>query len=354
MNISSLDKNFKLTDSIDESDIVWLKADEFPFKVYGACKTSPYLRLPSNVAETVSEGVAILSRHTAGIRVRFRTNSKKIAIFSKQPFSIMSHMPLTGICGYDLFSYKDGTQTYLKTFVPPSDYKDSFTSCYDTDGAMTDYIINFPLYCEVYELYIGLSPDAETEEPSKYKNEKPVIFYGSSITQGGCASRPGNCYQGFLSRRFDMDYVNLGFSGNCCGEKEIAEYMAGLSMSAFVCDYDHNAPSVAHLNETHFPLYETIRKAHPDIPYIMISKPDFFNANPDIQKENSIRREIVFESFKKAINLGDKNVYFINGDSIFGEDDHFACTVDGCHPNDLGFYRFYKTLEPFFKRFLND
>lgn len=86
----------------------------------------------------------------------------------------------------------------------------------------------------------------------------------------------------------------------------------------------------------------------------MISKPDFFNANPDIQKENTIRREIVFESFKKAINLGDKNVYFINGDSIFGEDDHFACTVDGCHPNDLGFYRFYKTLEPFFKRFLND
>lgn len=347
LNIAEFDKNLKVETSISKDDIVWLNAAEAPFVVYGATGTDPYMRMPDDVAKTVSPGVLALSKNTAGIRVRFRTNSPYIAIHCKwNHLGHMPHMPLSGSSGFDIYRYNNNNQIYAGTFMPsPSSHKgyESLKELYS--NKITDYIINFPLYNCVDKLYIGISKNAEFETPAKYKFDLPVVFYGSSITQGGCAARPGNCYQNFLSRALDIDYVNLGFSGNGKAEDTMIDYLKNLNMSVFVSDYDHNAPTCEHLQNTHFKLYKEIREKNPDLPYIMLSKPDYHVGNA-VDDE---RRNIVMESFIKAKHSGDKNVYFVDGASLFQADEWFACTVDGCHPTDLGFYRFAQALIPTFK-----
>ncbi len=347
MHISEFDKNLKVETTISKDDIIWLNAAETPFVVYGATGTDPYVRMPDEVAKAVSPGVHALSKNTAGIRIRLRTNSPYIAIHCEwNNLCHMPHMPISGSSGFDLYRYSNNNQIYAGTFMPsPTSHKgyESLKELYT--NKMTDYIINFPLYNGVTKLYIGVKNDAEFEAPAKYTNDLPVVFYGSSITQGGCAARPGNCYQNFLSRALNIDYVNLGFSGNGKAEDEMIEYLSNLEMSVFVSDYDHNAPTVEHLKNTHYKLYKGIREKHPDLPYIMFSKPDYHVGNT-VDDE---RRNIIMKTFIKAKSEGDKNVYFVDGASLFQGDEWFACTVDGCHPTDLGFYRFAQALIPAFK-----
>lgn len=346
MEIAKIDPNFTLPGAVQLEDIEWLDAASAPFVIHGATDTNPYARMPLEVAKTVSEGVQILSTNTAGIRARFCTDSPYIAIRAEWDGQCrMPHMPFTGISGFDLYrvSPTDRRQTFVKTFAPSVICDSGFESFVCLWGNMTEYVLNFPLYNNVTRLLIGVRKCSKWEAPQKYINDLPVVFYGSSITQGGCASRPGTCYQNFLSRALDMDYVNLGFSGNCRAEDCMIEYLSGLSMSVFVSDYDHNAPSPAHLAATHEKLYRAIRKAHPDLPYIMITKPDFHSSSDDIA-----RRAIVMTTYQKATSEGDQNVYFVDGAALFAGDESDACTVDGCHPNDLGFYRFAKALLPVF------
>lgn len=345
MDISLIDKNLKVETEFSKPDIVWLDSAHSPFTVYGAADISPYTRVPSALAPKISDGVWGLSRNTAGIRLRFKTNSPYIAIHcERNNETAFSHMTACGSSGFDLFSVSPATrsQSYVHTFVPPVDNAKGYDAIYESGhGNMTEYILNFPLYNEVVRLLIGVSSEADFEEPQEYSNALPVVFYGSSITQGGCASRPGNCYQNFLSRMLDMDYINLGFSGSGRAEDLMVEYMAGLDMCAFVSDYDHNAPTAEHLENTHYKMYQKIREKHPDIPYIIVSKPDYAW---DIK-----RRCVIMKSYIRAINSGDRNVYFVDGASLLAGDEWDACTVDGCHPNDLGFYRFAKMLYPTLK-----
>lgn len=353
MDISKIDKNLKVETEIKKDNLVWLDASSSPFKVYGAYTCNPYTRLDKDIANNTNNGVAGLNYQTAGVRVRFRTNSPFIAIKAEWDAQTkFPHMPATGVCGFDLYRYSDGVQHYVKTFAPPVNAPNGYESIVDLPNIMTDFVLNFPLYNSVDRLLIGVSEDCLFEEPAEYINEKPIIFYGSSITQGGCASRPGNCYQNLLSQKLNFDYINLGFSGSGRAEDIIAEYMADLDMSIFVSDYDHNAPDIEHLKNTHYKLYETIRKKHPDIPYIMISLPDI-DIVPYLpaKKIASHRRTVIMESYIKALKNGDNNVYFVDGASLFA-DNYDSCTVDGCHPNDLGFYFFSKMLYPVIKKLL--
>lgn len=347
MDISVIDKNLKIETTISKDDIVWLDASASPFELYGATSSNPYVRMPLDIAKSVSDGVHGLSKHTAGIRLRFRTDSPYIAIHVERNWlGHMPHMPLSGSSSFDLFSLKaNGAQYFVKPFISPITAATGYDSVLDVPAKMTDYVLNFPLYNEVSKLFIGVSENAKFETPAKYINQKPVVFYGSSITQGGCASRPGNCYQNFLSRAFNIDYINLGFSGNGRAEDEMIEYLANLDISVFVSDYDHNAPSAEHLENTHYKLYNAIRAKHPEIPYIIVSKPDY-----KFENDADNRRAVIMNTFIKAIKNGDKNVYFVDGASLFADDEWQACTVDGCHPNDLGFYRFYKALYPVFNK----
>ena len=203
---------------------------------------------------------------------------------------------------------------------------------------MRSYTINFPVHAVVESLEIGLAPEATIKEAIPYRDIKPVIFYGSSIVHGSVSSRPGNIYPTILSRELNLDFMNIGFSGNAKGEPVLAEYLATLPMSIFVCDYDHNAPTVEHLEETHYRFYEIIREKNPDVPYIMITRPYYWTSirnSEDILK----RRDVIMSSYIKARKSGDKNVYFIDGMSFNVAPHQYELTVDDVHPNDSGFVR---------------
>ena len=152
-----------------------------------------------------------------------------------------------------------------------------------------------------------------------------------------------------ISRALDCDHINLGFSGNAKGEKAMAEYLAGLDMSVFVCDYDHNATNAAYLAATYEPLYDTFRASHPDTPYIMVSLPDvdrkeLLPAVGTIAPEAGLRRQIIYAAYNRAVKLGDKHVSFIDGRTLFAGLQRGDCTVDGTHPNDLGFFRMAQVI----------
>ena len=164
---------------------------------------------------------------------------------------------------------------------------------------------------------------------------------------GGCASRPGMSYQAIVERRFDANYINLGFSGNGKGEDTMAEYIASLDMSAFVYDYDHNAPTAEHYEATHDRFYRIIRRAHPDIPVIMMTRPKAENLLNAAEFE---RINIAKKTYRRAKRRGE-NVYFIPGYELmkYALDEG---TVDGAHPTDLGFYSMAKRLGTLLEKIL--
>jgi hypothetical protein len=348
MDISLIDKNLKIETKINKSDIVFFDIKNEPFSVHGGFyENGEWVRMPDSVAKTVSEGVHSLSKHTAGIRVRFVTDSPYVAIHTKQEGTAnMCHMPPSGQCGFDLYEYVDGKEVYVKSFIPPFTMTGGYDSVIDfpTSGEHT-VTVNFPLYFNVRELYIGLREGAVLKKAPDYTVKKPVVFYGSSITQGGCASRPGNSYQGFLSRRYGFDYINLGFSGSARGEDSMADYIASLDMSAFIYDYDYNAPTAEHLKMTHERFYKKIRKAHPDIPIVFMSRPKIY-----LDSEEAVRKKTVRQSYEAALARGEC-VYLALGDELIALSGNDA-NVDGCHPNDLGFFSMAKRLEAEFDKFI--
>ena len=329
-------------DAITETDVQYHNPlTETVFDLYGFCRPRElgrYQRLPDEIGENVNEGVRELYRNTAGGRIRFSTDSDYVILRVGLAHAMRAdNMPLTGTRCFDLFvdDPADGRSRFHGVFrVYTAKKIEEYVSILKFGSRERRYLtLNFPLYSDVTSLEIGLQENASLGGGLHYRNTLPVVFAGSSITQGGCASRPGNSYQNMIARRLNLDYINLGFSGSFKAEDLIVDYMAELPMSVFVSDYDHNAPDAEYLKSTHFRMYQRIREKNPDLPYIMISKPDC-RRKPELA---TLRREVILESFHKAWNEGDRNVYFIDGESFFAGEWEDCCTVDGTHPNDLGF-----------------
>ena len=340
ISIEELDRNMAVVKTINEPDICFYDVRKDPFDVYGLYNyrnEEEFKRMPEAVAKTVSSGVENLNFATAGGRVRFSTDSQYVAIRAIMPhIAHMTHFAMTGSSSFDLYidDPESGISRFHRPFRIDASAKNGYESILKFKTRQTRYFtINFPTYSHVKDLWIGLQENAFVGEGLKYRNIPPVVYYGSSITQGACASRPGNAYQCVISRHMNLDFINLGFSGNGKAEDTMVDYMAGLEMSAFVSDYDHNAPNVAHLEATHRKMYEKIREAHPDIPYIMISRVDFDCAYDD----NIKRRDVIMDTYRFARANGDKNVYYIDGAGVFRGPYMDMCTTDGCHPTDVGF-----------------
>ena len=167
-----------------------------------------------------------------------------------------------------------------------------------------------------------------------------MVFYGSSITQGGCASRPGNSYESMVSAALQADHINLGFSGNAKAEEEMAQYIKSLDMSVFVYDYDHNAPTLRHLEDTHQKMFLTIRESNPELPIVILSRPKY-----QLTETEQKRLAIVKRTYDEAIAAGDQHTHMIDGPTLmrYAKNDG---TVDIHHPNDLGFHSMAKVLIP--------
>ncbi len=353
MKIEDIDKNFRFDEEFSKKDIKVCNVSEEPFTVYGLIlpkdENDCFRRIPEKTARNISEGVEFLAKNTAGGRVRFKTDSDYIGIYAKlNSVCKMSHMPYTGSIGFDMYCEDGGKQICLKTFVPPENTNDFYKSEFTVKNPkMREYTINFPLYSGVTSLYVILSENARVESCRDYKYKTPVVYYGSSVTQGGCASRPGNAYTNIISRRLDCNHINLGFSGSAKGEQAMADYIADLEMSVFVYCYDYNAHTPEHLEKTHYNMYRTIRNKNPRLPIICVSRVNYLTNAEEFEPY----RRIVSATVDRAKKEGDSNIYFIEGSSFWYElnagDSMF---VDNSHPNDLGFMCMANIIEKEIKK----
>lgn len=344
--IEKIDKNFATAKVLPQDDLVFHDVRKEPFTIHGLLydqEDGPFRRIPQHIAEKVNEGTLHLHTNTAGGRVRFCTDSTRIAIRAVMPKKcLMPHMPFLGSSGFDLYEQTDAGYQYRGSFTPPVNRGNEYESVITLDpGKMRSLTIHFPLYDNVAQLFIGLDADAQIAACKGYTNDIPIFFYGSSITQGGCASRPGNAYTNILSRNLDIDHWNLGFSGSSRGELAMADHIAEQPMRLFFYDYDHNAPDPDHLARTHEAFFLRIREKNPDLPIILASRTDSPKTE-QIAQDTRMRKEIIIQTYINAQKRGDKNVRFLDGSAVFEHAKKLgvaadSCTVDGVHPNDLGF-----------------
>ena len=350
MDFSKIDKNFKIN-ALTETNIKWINANDNPIELRGGFydqKEGIYRRVPKEIADQVSPGVAELSKHTSGIRVRFSTNSPYVAIKAYEFYGGMyHHMTLCTQLGFSFLVNEISKKPF---FTERTDIEKSVDNIFkiekinyiDSDKEYNDIEIHFPLYNSVYKLEIGVKDGSIIFPYQKpYSFDKPLLFYGSSITQGGCSSKPDNQYSAIVAKKLNVDFINLGFSGSCLAEEEMSNYIKEFDPLIFIYDYDHNAPSLEHLQKTHYNLFENFRSKHKKTPVIFISKPDFMQFDTT---DNEKRRDLIYNNYLKAKNGGDNNVYFINGEDFFDKEYWDNCTVDGCHPTDLGFFGMAKSI----------
>ena len=327
---------------IDRTDLKMYDVKDEPFVIYGLYDVKNqegFRRMDEDVARRVSDGVYNLHANTSGGRIKFTTDSPFMALSAAVPrVTYRSIMTNLASAGFDVYVTENGAERYLLSIYPPLDLEDSYEGVYNLkdDGKVHEYTVYMPLYNDLSSLHLGFSETAYLGGPlNEYRYKTPVLYYGSSITQGASASRPGMSYEAQISRELSCDFINLGFAGNAKGEDAMIEYLAGIECSVFVCDYDYNAPDVEHLENTHEKLFKEFRKTHKDTPVIFITRP--FNGFE--RHDLALRRDVIYRTYINALKSGDSNVYFVDGFSILGDRGASDCFVDGTHPNDLGFYR---------------
>lgn len=322
-------------------------------KVFGTPmfeKDGSFGRLPADLIEQfplIKEWR--LGTRCPGARVAFRTNSKQVKVhLDLEKLSADVGMSIYACQSANVFIGDRRTAPLAGLVVPPEGYKvSSEKRVFEKSGEAEDITVWLPRNETVTDIWFEIEDDALLEPPTPYEYPVPVVFYGSSITEGGCCSRLTNAYNAILSRRLDMDYINLGFSGSARGELIMADYIREMNMSAFVMDYDYNAPTAQHLRETHEPFFRRFREKQPDTPVLFLSCP-----NPEYRDAGDERREIVRATYENAVRNGDKNVYYIDGITLWGEEDRDMCVTDCTHPTDLGFYRMANVIQPVLKEML--
>lgn len=331
MKIEDLDSNFKQVQS--EASLTYLKITDTEAEIEGVLPNT-WKRLPDAVLKEIDRPeFTALAHHTSGAVLRFQTDTNILGLCMDllEPDFMMSHMPLTGSAGMDVFV----NGSYAATFRAEPGER-AVKGEIPLSGEKVEIDVYLPLYNGVREFYLGVKENACIGKPLEHKIKEPVIFYGSSITQGGCASRTSNAYPALVTRWMDAEMYCLGFSGNARGDLPIARYISELPAKCLVYDYDYNAPDAAFLKATHEPFLECILSRKPKLPVLVMSRP-----NPEFKSEEMQgreRKQIIQGTVLKCREKGFQ-VNFLDGAELFGEESRECCTVDGIHPNDLGFYR---------------
>jgi GDSL-like Lipase/Acylhydrolase family/N-terminus of Esterase_SGNH_hydro-type len=290
-----------------------------------------YDRLPARAKGVVRDPVWDLSRNSSGLCVRFRTDAKEIWAAWDGGVSF-AHMAATGICGVDLYVKSDGEWCFLRV-GKPEENRTTRRLVGNRPGEPTEYLLYLPLYSSVTEVEIGI-PVGSTISLVPPPAGKPIVFYGTSITQGGCASRTGMAYPAILGRWLDRVTINLGFSGNGRMEPEMAELMAELDPAVYVIDCIPNVDKK--IGELTGPLVKIIRKKHPETPILLVE-----DARPGDIDANLVLRS----AYKRLVLEGDKNLWLLNGENLLGGYG-LEATVDTRHPTDLGFIKMAEAFMP--------
>jgi hypothetical protein len=299
------------------------------------------IRLPERLKDTFRQPVWELAQSPSGGRIRFRTDSTVLAIRLEYPSPPDdTNMHDYGQTGVDLYVGQVywGTAVADKNAKPGKVYEHHYFDLPDQPRSEREITIYLPLYMSVKVLGVGVDVQATIRPPRPFALSKPLVFYGTSITQGGCASRPGMAYQAILARWLNLDFVNLGFSGNGKGEPELARTVAAIDAAAYVLDFAQNNRSVEDLQQVYAPFMEVLRAGHPMTPILAVTP---IYAASELQGgpsggRNEGMRELIRSVVARRIAGGDRNIQLVEGTDLLGPARGDGL-VDGTHPNDLGF-----------------
>jgi len=341
-----------------EGSTAWYDIQLLPIEGQGWSDTAAdYDRLPAKAEDKVRSAVWNLSRHSAGIAVRFVTDATTIhARWTLTSARLaMPHMPATGVSGLDLYVRDSEGQWRWLACARPTKQSNSVKLTSGIPEGKRSYMLFLPLYNGVSKVEIGIPQGkmlaAAPARPASHA--KPIVFYGTSITHGACASRPGMVHTAILGRRFDRPVINLGFSGNGRMEPEVVEWIAEIDAAVYVFDCLPNIQAADVLARTK-PCIEIIRKTHPTTPILLVedrSYSDSFLVSSK-RERNRTSREALRKVFDELKSAGDSNLFYLEGEKLLGKDNEG--TVDSSHPTDLGFMRqadaFAEVLRPILEK----
>jgi hypothetical protein len=318
---------------------------------------APYDRLPARADGTVRAAVWSLSRHSAGMHARFVTDATAIqarwAVTSSN--LAMPHMAATGVSGLDLYVKTEKGQWHWLAVGRPTKQTNSASLITNLPPGRREYLLYLPLYNGTQFVEIGVPKGARLDKAGPWGAgaRKPMLFYGTSILHGACASRPGMVHSAILGRRFHFPHINLGFSGNGKMEPELAGLLAELDPSVYVLDCLPNM-TAAEVTERVEPFVKRLRSAHPDTPVVLTEDRTYADAFlvETKRERNDTSRAALKAAYQRLKKSGVKGLYYIEAGPLLGDDGEG--TVDSSHPNDLGFMRqadaFAKVLGPLLRK----
>jgi len=332
----------------------WFNALELCVEGKGWSTTKQfYDRLPAKAEGVVRPSVWGLSEDSPGICIRFVTDATEISarwILRKKKLAL-TNMPASGASGLDLYMRFKGEWRWLGAARPDSVLNEKRLTTGMTHE-LRECLLYLPLYNGIEQLEIGVPVGSKCELPLvRPMNRKPVVFYGTSIVQGGVASRPGMAYPAILCRRLDCTMINLGFSGNALCEPEIAVLLAELDPAVYLIDPLPNMNS--EMVKERMPAFiAKIREAHPKTPIVLVENTEMGDApvNPSRRGGYSAANAILRMIYEQRVKAGDRKLFYIRGNKLLGTDGQG--TVDRVHPSDLGFMRMTDVMEPILKRAL--
>ena len=336
--IAKFDPNMAQKNAVVTNGVKWIDGRYLPLEGRAFNDTEHYYdRLPAGVTTNVNKGVRSMKHHTSGMLFRFRTDSPKLT-FKWVPYNAglsMDHMPSTGMSGIDVYRFdtEKGKWLYVKTGrIWDGKKGGSLAIAWNPGDAC---LVNLPLYNGIRSFELGIDPNAKVEAlgPRKSGVDKPVVFYGTSITHGGCCSRPGLGFVNWVGRDLDVPVVGLGFSGSGWMEYEMSEHLARIDASCYVLDclwnmrMDSNTRP-AGVPENYERFIRNLRAKRPDVPIVMAEQCDVYCGEPNAKDVfiRALYEKLVAEGWTNLVYLPKKDMY--TGD--------YEGTVDGCHPNDLG------------------
>ena len=333
--------------NFSEDDVDWYDVKEFGVEGKGWSETKKYFdRLPAKAEGFVRDQVWNLSRDSAGMCFRFVSDSPNIYVryeLSRESLS-MTHMAATGHSGVDLYAQDGMGIDRWVAVVRPGKQKMDTTLAKDLAPGSRRYTLYLPLRNGVESLEIGVVRGQSFSALSP-RNEKPIVFYGTSIMHGACASRPGMAFPSILGRRLRRPIINLGFAGNGRMEIEVGSLLVELNPCVFVIDCLPNM-NESTVSQRAVPLVKKIRETHEKTPILLVEDRSFTSTRffPARKQRHQKNRIALKNAFKELQNLGIKNIFYLDGDNLLGQDGEAA--TDGSHPSDLGMVRYADAYEP--------
>jgi lysophospholipase L1-like esterase len=347
-DLQPVDKGLATSHEGDKT--LWFDIRELGVEGRGFSDTeSFYDRLPARAKGVVRDGVWGLAHNSAGMSVRFVTDAASVAAeWTLRSGSLaMNHMPATGVSGLDLYARQDGTWHWVGVGRPEKAPTNQATLASGFTREPREFILYLPLYNGVESVRIGLPPEANLwrAQPHEGPRAKPVVFYGTSVTQGGCAARPGMAYPAIIGRHLDWPTINLGFSGNGQMEAEVAALMAEIDAAAYVLDCLPNiSPQL--VTERTAPVVKMLRDAHPGTPILLVENISYQAGAvlPGTRQAYESKNAALKVEYDRLTAAGATGLYYVPGGALLGDDGE--ATVDGTHPTDVGFLRIAAALEP--------